>query len=217
MRVTTFAKWDSIESFCAGLPADFEKSYEYEGPVALCIRQLVNQAEGAASNAGATAAGLGSQAASEGAQLNPFYQREMSAEHAYDPTQINELLTQAGAGTGAAQGSLDTEAQRQGAVSGNAAGQAKNLQEIARDRMKANAGVSEGVAAQDVMGAKQLNQEGAAGESGLYGENLKGQLAAMGQQSADINAATNASQTGWLQSAEGLAKTGAGIAAQFQS
>jgi hypothetical protein len=83
--------------------------------------------------------------------------------------------------------------------------------------MKANAGVSEGVAAQDVMGAKQLNQEGAAGESGLYGENLKGQLAAMGQQSADINAATNASQTGWLQSAEGLAKTGAGIAAQFQS
>lgn len=51
--------------------------------------------------------------------------------------------------------------------------------------------------------------------SGLYGENLKGQLDAMGQVSGDINAATNASKSGWLQNVEGVAKTAAGIAKMF--
>jgi hypothetical protein len=37
----------------------------------------------------------------------------------------------------------------------------------------------------------------------------------MGQVSGDINAATNASKTGWLQDAEGVAKTAAGVWAAF--
>jgi hypothetical protein len=48
--------------------------------------------------------------------------------------------------------------------------------------------------------------------SGLYGEDLKGQLAAMGQESADINTEINASKTGWLQNVEGVLDTGANIA-----
>jgi hypothetical protein len=81
--------------------------------------------------------------------------------------------------------------------------------------MKTAAAGSEGIAGQDVQGALALRQQGAAGEMGLYGENLKGQLAAMGQESSDINAATQANQTGWLQQAQSLAKTGAGIASGF--
>lgn len=193
---------------------DFDNGFN-TGLEMLCIRQLVNQAENAATTAGGTAAGLGSQAAGEGAALNPFYQREMSAEHAYDPTQINELLTAAGAQTGAEQGAADVGMQRQATVTGNASGQTKGLQELARDRMKGQAGAAEQVAGQDVNATLGLRQAGAAGESGLYGENLKGQLAAMGQQASDINAGTQASQTGWLQQGEGLLNTGANIASKF--
>ena len=78
--------------------------------------------------------------------------------------------------------------------------------------MKANADASSTVAAQDVMGAKQLQQQGAQGMSGLYGENLKGQLDAMGQEAGDINAATEASKTGWVQNVEQGVKTGAEVA-----
>ena len=53
--------------------------------------------EGAAKNAASTAstvgAGLGTTAAGERSVVQPFYQREMETEHAYDPTQINELLS----------------------------------------------------------------------------------------------------------------------------
>jgi hypothetical protein len=176
--------------------------------------------EGAAKKAAGTAAdvgaGLGTVAAGERSHLQPFYQREMTAEHAYDPTQINEMLTAAGAGTGAAEGAAQGELERTAASTGNAAGETKSLQQMARDRMKAGAGVSEGIAGQDVQGALALRQEGAAGEAGLYGENLKGQLDAMGQVSGDINAATNASQHGWLQNAEGIVKTAAAVAKPFE-
>lgn len=194
---------------------DFDNGFN-TGLEMLCIRQLVNQAEGAATNAAGTAAGLGSQAASEGANLNPFYNREMNAEHAYDPTQINEMLTAADAGAGAATGAEEAGLARQAAVTGNAAGQTKNLDELARDKSKAAAGASEGIAGQDVNATLGLRQAGAEGESGLYGENLKGQLAAMGQQSSDLNAATQASQTGWLQQGEGILNTGANIAKAYQ-
>ena len=160
-----------------------------------------------------TAATLGQRAGSEVATLQPFYQREMQAEHMFDPSQINEMLTAAGASTGGTTGALESAMQRQAATTGNAAGATKGLQELARDRMKAAAGVSEGVAGQDVMGAKQLQQQGAAGMEGLYGTNTKGMLEAMGQESADINAATEASKTGWLQNVESGVKTGASVAA----
>lgn len=181
----------------------------------LCIRQITNAAAGDAATAGNTAAALGSQAGSELGQLSPFYQREMSAEHMYDPTQINELLTSAGAGAGAATGAAQTGMERQAATTGNASADTKGLQELARDRMKTAAGTSEGIASQDVLGAKQLNQQGAQGEAGLYGENLKGQLAAMGQQASDLNAETQASQTGWLQQGEGILNTGANVASKM--
>jgi hypothetical protein len=71
----------------------------------------------------------------------------------------------------------------------------KTLDEMARDRSKAAAGASEGIAAQDVMGAKQMNQQGAAGMQGLYGTNVSGQLNSMKQQGQDISAAANMTQS----------------------
>jgi hypothetical protein len=201
MRVKTYDMWGE-NPFNLGLEL-------------LQLRAEVGAAQGAAKTAATTAANLGTQAAGELGQVQPVLQQEMHAEHAYDPTQIDEMLTAAGASTGAATGAADAQMQRQAATTGNAAGTAKSEQELARDRMKTNASVSEGVASQDVQGALALRQAGIAGEQGLYGENLKGQLAAMGQQSADINAATQASQTGWLQQGEGLLNTGANVASKI--
>lgn len=201
MRVRTFDVFGT-DSFGIGLEV-------------LCLRQEVNEANAAATTAGQTAAGLGQNASGELANLGGIYNKEENAQHLYDPTQTSEMLTAAGAGIGGAEGAEAAAMQRQAATTGNASGATKGLQELARDKMKANAGVSEGIAAQDVTGALGLRQAGIAGEQGLYGENLKGQLAAMGQQSSDINAATQASQTGWLQQAEGVAKTAAGIASPW--
>lgn len=203
MRVKTFDMWGD-SSFNLGLEATFLRAEE----------AAAMNAAGVARDTGAR---LGQRAAGEVNELDPFFSREMKAEHLYDPTQLNELLTAAGAGIGAGLGAEQSGLERQDAISGNAASTTKTAQQMARDRMKAAAGVSEGVAAQDVTGAQQLRQQGAAGMSGLYGENLKGQLAAMGQVANDINAATTANQTGWLQQAEGIAKTGAGIAKSFMA
>jgi len=140
-----------------------------------------------AKTAGSTAAGYGSSAAGANAALTPFYKREMNAEHAYDPTQTGELLTAAESGVGAAAGDVAAKATGEAARTHNASGFTKSLDELARDKMKANAGVSEGVAAQDVLGAKQLNQQGAAGMQGLYGTDVNGQMSAMGLQAKDTS------------------------------
>ena len=182
----------------------------------LCLRQEESEANTAEKTAAGTAANLGTTAAGELGALQPFEAREMHAEHLYDPSQLNELLTAAGAGIGGATGAVQTGLERQAATTGNAAGVTKSLDDLAREKLKAGAGVSENVASQDVMGAKPLNQQGAAGMQGLYGENVKGQLAAMGQEASDINAATQASQTGWLQQGEGIANTAANVAKAFQ-
>lgn len=180
------------------------------------LRAEESMANNAAATASEVGGELGQTAAGELGQVQPFFAREMHAEHAYDPTQLNEMLTAAGAGTGAATGAAEAGMKRQAATTGNPSAATKSLQELARDRMKANAGVSEGIASQDVQGALAERQAGAQGMSGLYGENLKGQLAAMGQVAGDINAATNASKTGWLQNAEGIANTASNMVSAYK-
>ena len=216
MRVYTevIYKWDAE----GDLQLVSEKSFEHEGPVALCLRGAAAAAGKAADEASQTGEQLGTEAQQSEAELQPFFSREMQAEHLYDPSQINELLTSAGAGIGGAAGSADEQMKREAELTGNPNAVSAGQQQLARDKMKTAAGVGEGVASQDVMGAKQLNQEGAAGMSGLHGTDLKGQLEAMGQIAPDINAEVNANKTGWLQNAEGVIGTlgqAAGGAGEF--
>jgi hypothetical protein len=163
-------------------------------------------APGAAANTAAAQGAVGAygqSAANEGSALNPFFTQEMNAQHLYNPTQQNEMLTAAesgaGAATGAEQGALINNATR----TGNATGVTKSLDEMARDKSKAAAGASEGIAAADVTGAKQLNQEGAAGMQGLYGTNVGAQLGAMKQANTDVET-QQALNPGWLKSTEGI-------------
>ena len=143
-----------------------------------------------ANQAGTVAGQFGSQAGTEGAQLNPFFTQGMRAQHGLTPGQQNEMLTASEAGAGGALGGLGAGIQNNASRTGNATGVGKTLDEMARDRAKAAAGASEGIAAQDVGLAKQEQQQGAQGLAGLYGQNVQGQLGAMKQQSGDISAAS---------------------------
>ena len=143
-----------------------------------------------ANQAGTVAGQFGSQAGTEGAQLNPFFTQEMRAQHGLTPGQQNEMLTASEAGAGGALGGLGAGIQNNASRTGKATGVGKTLDEMARDRAKAAAGASEGIAAQDVGLAKQEQQQGAQGLAGLYGQNVQGQLGAMRQQSGDISAAS---------------------------
>lgn len=168
--------------------------------------------EAAASNA---ASGYGSQAATEGAQLNPFFTQEMKATHGYTPGQQNEMLTAAEGSSGAAFGGAQAEAERNAARTGNATAVTKSLDEMAREKAKAASGASEGIAAQDVAGAKQENQEGAAGMQGLYGTNVGAQLGAMKQANADVSTEQATQGASWVSQLNQLNSLGGGIAKDF--
>lgn len=161
------------------------------------------------------ATGLGQQATAEGAQLNPFFTNEMTAKHGFDPNQTNEMLTAAESGSGGAFGGAEGALKANAARTGNATALSKDLGQLARDKGKAAAGTSEGIAAQDVMGAKDLNQRGAAGLQGLYGTNVSGQLGAMKQANEDVSTEQATQGGDWLSQLTRLSNFGGSIAKDF--
>jgi hypothetical protein len=169
---------------------------KYEGRLDRAAQQ---EAKSAFRDAQGTAAEERSAADAERAQLTPFYRQEMNAQHGFNPTQTNELLDFAGATTGGEGATTEGAAASEAARTRNTSGFSSGLDEAARQRQQQMSKVGQAVGAEDVMGAKQLNQEGAAGMSGLYGTDTKGMLDAMGQQHEDINSQIDASKTGWYQ------------------
>ena len=173
--------------------------FEYDGVVDLCDRSAVGAAKNARDVAQSTAATAGGEADTEHGKLSPFYTNEMNAEHLFTPGQEGELLTASMAPLGSELGDTQHAAELAGARTRNASGFTKTLQQAQRDKDKAVAGASQGVAAQDILGAKQLNQEGAAGEMGLFGADTNKQLASMGLENQAINTQIEAGKSGWLQ------------------
>jgi hypothetical protein len=165
-------------------------------------------AQGAAKSAGAQAAGTAAteqgNANAAGAALTPFYRQEMNAQHLYNPQQMNELLGAGEAGISGANATAMGQAQSEAARTRNTSGFSAALDQNARERMQQTGALGQGVAAQDVLGAKQLNQEGAKGLAGLYSTDTDAMLKAMGIQTGDINAQVEAGKSGWLQNLEGM-------------
>jgi hypothetical protein len=168
----------------------------YEGRL---DRAAQGQAKTAANTAANVAGSEESQANAAQGALTPFYRSEMSAQHGFDPGQTQELLNYAGAGVGGSGAAATGEAASEAARTRNTSGFSSALDQNARQRQQEMATVNAGVGAQDVMGAKALNQEGAQGEAGLYGTDTSAMLSAMGQVPADINAETQAGNSGWFE------------------
>lgn len=162
-------------------------------------RAAQNEAKSAVAKAGQVADTSQGYAQQEHNALTPFYRQEMNTQHAFNPGQTNELLNYAGAGAGGANATSQGQIESEAARTRNTAGFTPALQQAARDRSRQMSESNLGVGAQDVMGAKQLNQEGAAGEAGLFGADTDTMLKSMGQQNEDINTQIKAGQSGWLQ------------------
>lgn len=178
-----------------------EEGYDYpdNAPIAKLDRWAQSQDKKNADTAGGVAANAGTSAAAEHSTLEPFYNKEINAEHLYDPTQLNEILTSAGVGNASATSAAQHDSDMLAGRTGNASGFTKSLQEMARDKMKTAASVGENVATQDVLGAKQLNQAGASGMSHLFDSDSAEQLKAMGLQTQDTANEVEAGKSGWLQ------------------
>jgi hypothetical protein len=215
MKIATKVVMQMTENIGEYLPVE-KNEYEYSGPVALCDRSGVQASKDARDVARSTAANAGGQADTEHGELAPFYSQELNAEHLFTPGQTGELLTSTMAPLGSELGNVEHQAELEGARTRNASGFTKTLQQAARDKMKAAAGASEGVAAQDILGAKQLNQEGAAGLQNLFGADTSKQLQSMGLETGDINAQVQAGKSGWLQNLQDTMKTVGGLASALK-
>ena len=205
MRITSKIVWDIDGNV-------LEHAWqEYDGPLELADRAAQGQAKSAYNTATDVAGNEESAATNERAALTPFYRSEMNAQHAFNPAQTQELLNYAGAGTAGSGATTAGEAASQGARTRNTSGFSSALDQAARDRSRTMATVNAGVGAQDVAGAKELNQSGARGMAGLYDTDTSSMLKAMGLQAGDINAEVNAGKSGWYQNLLNGIQTGANL------
>jgi hypothetical protein len=163
------------------------------------LRDAVGKAMNAAGTAQNTGANLGGSAQGISANLTPFLTERMLHPEGYGQ---QDTSAQVAASTGAAGGAtagLTGQAIQRAAVSRNAGSVNATLADIARERAKAAAGSSEEIAAKNADLKQQQQQQAAEGLGNMYKTDTSGMLEAMGQVAPDINAATNASQSGWLQ------------------
>jgi hypothetical protein len=168
------------------------------------MRDAKNQAKSAATIAGQTGAQLGAEAQGIGANLTPFLTSELEHPQGYSQQDTSAMLAAGLGGAGGAASGITGLANKEAATSRNAGGFQSALDDAARQRMKAAAGASEGIAATNANLKQTQQQDAARGLQGMYGTDTSGMLGATGQEANDINAEVNASKTGWLQDANQL-------------
>src|SRR5580700_10301490 len=163
------------------------------------MRSAVNQANALENTANSTAAGYGSTASNISSTLLPFLTRELNTPGGISQQDQTAMLSASQGGAGGLAGGLATKGDERAGATGNASGLSASLDDIARERMKAAAGGSEGIAAENAQTKLNQQQEGADGLSRMYGTDVGAQLGALGVQNNAINSEVNAGSHGWFQ------------------
>jgi len=171
------------------------------------MRSAVNQASNAAKDANNTSADLGAKASGIGSNLTPFLTSELEHPQGYSQGDTSAMLAAGMGGAGGATSALVGQGMQRAAVSRNAGGFQAALDDAARERSKAAAGMSEGIAAKSADLKVQEQQDAARSLQGMYGTDTNGMLDSAGQQAGDINAEVNANNSGWLQNTMNVIKT----------
>lgn len=177
------------------------------------MRNAANQANNAYNQANQTSEQLGAAANGIGLNLTPFLTEQMLHPEGLGQEGIAAETAGALGGAGGAASGLVGSANQRAAASRNAGGFQAALDDVSRDRMKAAAGASEGIQAQNE-NLKQEQQQNASSELGkLYGVDTSGMLNAMGQEKGDIETEIAASQApeGWMSETNNLMNTLGGI------
>ena len=170
------------------------------------MRSAVNQAGDAYKTAAATGDRLGSEASGISSNLTPFLTEEMLHPQGYSQGDTSAMLSAGLGGAGGANSGLVGQAAQRTAVSRNGGAFQAALDDAARQRSKAAAASSEGIAAKNADLKQTQMQEGAAGLNKLYGTDTSGMLNAMGQEHEDINSEIEGNKTGWLQNSLAVIK-----------
>jgi len=175
------------------------------------MRSAVNQASQAYGNANNTATTLGAEGQGIGANLTPFLTSELQHPQGYSQEDTSAMLSAGLGGAGGANSGLVGEANKMAATTRNAGGFQAALDDAARQRTKAAAGTSEGIAAQNAGVKQQQQQDAARGLQGMYGTDTSGMLNAMNQEHEDVNSEADANKSGWLQNTLAILNTGANV------
>ena len=163
----------------------------------LFSQQGVGQANAAYNNAVSTAGMLGGEAQGINANLTPFLTQEMLHPQGYGQQGMSAMNAAASGGAGGALSAFEGgAAQREGAMH-NAGAFGASMDDASRNAMKARAGASENIAANNANLQQQQMQQGASSLGGMYKTDTSGMLDAMGQEAQDINARSQASKTGF--------------------
>jgi hypothetical protein len=162
-------------------------------------RAAVGNAQTAGKTAADTGAAEGASANGISANLTPYLTGQLLHPTGYSQGDMTQQLNMAEAGAGGANSSIEGDADLMAARSRNPAGFTGALDEAARQRDKAAAGASEGIATNNAQVKLGQQQDAAKGLSNMYGEDTDAMLKSMGIQTGDINAEIEGGKEGWLQ------------------
>ena len=171
-------------------------------------------AANAAITAGNVGAGYGAQAAGIGSNLLPFLTSELNNPQGFTQQQQGAMQGAAEGGAGGSTAGLTTEANLASARNRNSGGFSGALDEAARQKDKALAGTSEGIAGENANLQQSQQQNAAKGLAGEQGMDTDAQLKAMGLVAPDVNAQAelNKNPDNWSTQLQSLQKgTGAGL------
>ena len=169
----------------------------------------VGQAKASYDQAFSNAGMLGGEAQGINASLTPFLTQEMLHPQGYGQQALSAQNAAASGGAGGALSAFEGDAAQRAGAMHNAGGFGAAMDDASRNAMKARAGASENIAANNANLQQEQTQEGASGLGGMYKTDTSGMLDAMGQEKGDIEAGVEAGQAGpaWM---SGLGK-GLGI------
>ncbi len=157
-----------------------------------------NAGYNAATTAGNVGAGYGAGAAGVNSQLLPFLTRELSNPQGFSQQQQGSMLGAAEGGADGSTAGLTTEANLATARDRNSGGFSGALDEAARQKDKALAGISEGIAAKNATLQQDQQQSAASGLANQEGMDQSAQLKAMGLVPEDLTAQSGLNKTsGW--------------------
>jgi hypothetical protein len=175
-----------------------EKSFDYNGPVALCDRAAQGEAKQAQKTAATQASTYGARASEERAPLDQYDRQNLDNPQGFGQQGVGEMLTAALGGAGGASASIVGE-EELGAKRGTTGTNSALLDEVARTRSQAGAKASEGIAASDIALKQQQRSAAADDLSRRYGIDVNAQLGQGNLQNSEINTQIKAGQTGWFQ------------------
>jgi len=181
----------------------------------LSNRSAKRQAQQQQRTAAAQAGQANAQENAERAQIIPMYQRWMNAQHSLTPGQMSTIETPQLAAAASAANAGAAKLAGDGSRTHNASAVAKGQDELARQKMASQAGAAEKVAAQDVLGARELQKMGTEGMAGLRGQDAelmaKEQQLQQGATGQELEASNNL-----MEGASSMAQMPGQIAKAFQ-